>query len=68
MWCSATRWFGHEERIIGWIAAVRNVKVVSQKRHGRPKKTCGVMTERSFEWINVLSGEDAFEEDMFHPR
>ena len=32
-------WFGHEERSTGWIAEVRKLNVVSQKRPGRPRKT-----------------------------
>ena len=33
------RWFGHVERSTGWIAKVRKLNVVAQKRPGRPKKT-----------------------------
>ena len=32
-------WFGHVERSTGWIAKVRKLNVVAQKRPGRPKKT-----------------------------
>ena len=33
------RWFGHVERSTGWIAKVRKLNVIAQKRPGRPKKT-----------------------------
>ena len=36
---SRMRWFGHKERSTGWIAEVRKLKVVAQKRPGRPRKT-----------------------------
>ena len=36
---SRMRWFGHVERNTGWIAKVRKLNVVTQKRPGRPKKT-----------------------------
>ena len=35
---SRMRWFGHVERSTGWIAKVRKLNVVAQKRPGRPKK------------------------------
>ena len=36
---SRLRWFGHKERSEGWINRVRNLKIVSNKGPGRPKKT-----------------------------
>ena len=33
------RWFGHVECSTGWIAKVRKLNVVAQKRPSRPKKT-----------------------------
>ena len=36
---SRMRWFGHVECSTGWIAKVRKLNVVAQKRRGRPKKT-----------------------------
>ena len=36
---SRMRWFGHVECSTGWIAMVRKLSVVAQKRRGRPKKT-----------------------------
>ena len=33
------KWFGHVERSTGWIAKVRKLNVVAQKRPGRQKKT-----------------------------
>ena len=36
---SRMSWFGHVERSTGWIAKVRKLNVVAQKRPGRPKKT-----------------------------
>ena len=36
---SRMRWFGHVEFSTGWIAKVRKLNVVAQKRPCRPKKT-----------------------------
>ena len=36
---SRMRWFGHVERSTGWIAKVRKLNDVAQRRPGRPKKT-----------------------------
>ena len=33
-------WYWHVERSTGWIAEVRKLDVVAQKRPGMPKKTC----------------------------
>ena len=35
---SRMRWFGHVERSTGWIAEVRKLNVVTQKRSGSPRK------------------------------
>ena len=37
---SRMRWFGHVERSKGWISEVRKLKVVAQKKSGRPRKLC----------------------------
>ena len=44
---SRMRWFGHAERSTGWIAEVRKLNVVAQKRSGRPRKS----------WDEVLENE-----------
>ena len=47
---SMMRWFGHVERSTGWIAEVRKLNVVAQKRSGRPRKSWDEvlrMTEKS---------------------
>ena len=36
---SRMRWYGHVERSKGWIAQVRNLNVVAQKRSGKPRKS-----------------------------
>ena len=36
---SRMRWFGHVESSTGWIAKVRKLNVVAQKRSGRPRKS-----------------------------
>ena len=36
---SRMRWFGHVKHSTGWIAEVRKLNVVAQKRSGRPKKS-----------------------------
>ena len=69
---SRMRWFGHVERSTGWIAKVRKLNVVAQKRPGRPRKRgmkCWWTTERSWEWTlliprTILSGEDVSEKDL----
>ena len=35
---SWVRWFGHAEHSTGWIAEVRKLNVIAQKRPGRPRK------------------------------
>ena len=67
---SRMRWFGHVEHSTGWIAEVRNLHVVAQKRSGRPRKSWDEVLENDRKvWIlltlrTVLSGEDAFEKDL----
>ena len=68
---SRMRWFGHVERNTGWIAEVRKLNVVAQKRSGRPRKSWDEVLEndRKKVWILltlkiVLRGEDAYEKDM----
>ena len=36
---SRMRWFGHVDHSTGWIAEVRKMHVVAQKRSGRPRKS-----------------------------
>ena len=36
---SRMRWYGHVERSKGWIAQVRKVSIVAQKRSGKPRKS-----------------------------
>ena len=51
---SRMRWFGHLEQSTGWIAKVRKLNVVVQKRpigQRKPGMKCWWMTERSLEWI-----------------
>ena len=36
---SRKRWFGHVEHSTGWIAEVRKLNVVAQKRSSRPRKS-----------------------------
>ena len=33
------KWFGHVKRSTGWIAEVRKLNVVAQKRSGKPRKS-----------------------------
>ena len=33
------RWFGLEEHSTGWIAEVRKLNMVAQKRSGKPRKS-----------------------------
>ena len=34
------RWYGHVERIKGFISQVRNLNVVAQNRSGKLRKSC----------------------------
>ena len=69
---SRMRWFGHVERSTGWIAEVRKLNVVIQKRSGRPRKSWDEVLKNDRKKLgidsadpqNVLSGEDAFEKDL----
>ena len=69
---SRMRWFGHVERSTGWIAEVRKLNVVAQKRSGRPRKSWDEVLENDRKKLGidsaalrtVLSGEDAFEKDL----
>ena len=36
---SRMRWYGHVERSKGWIAQVRKLNIVAQKRSGKPRKS-----------------------------
>ena len=36
---SRMRWNGHVERSKGWIAQVRKLNIVAQKRSGKPRKS-----------------------------
>ena len=36
---SRMRWYGHVERSQGWIAQVRKLNIVAQKRSGKPRKS-----------------------------
>ena len=44
---SRMRWYGHVERSKGWIAQVRKLNIVAQKRSGKPRKS----------WDEVLSDD-----------
>ena len=46
---SRMRWFGHVERSTGWIAEVRKLNVVAQKRSGRPRKSWDEVLENDKE-------------------
>ena len=69
---SRMRWFGHVEHSTGWIAEVRKLHVVAQKRSGRPRKSWDEVLENDRKKLgmdsadpqNFLSGEDAFEKDL----
>ena len=51
------RWFGHVERSTGWIAKVRKLNVVAQKRPGRLKKTCNEVLVDDRKKLGVDSGD-----------
>ena len=71
---SRMRWFGHVEPSTGWIAEVRKLNVVAQKRSGRSMKSWDEVLENDRKKLGmdsadpqnriVLSGEDAFKKDL----
>ena len=51
------RWFGHVERITGWIAEVRTLNVVAQKRSGRPRKSWDEVLENDRKKLGMDSAD-----------
>ena len=54
---SRMRWFGHVERSTGWIAEVRKLNVVAQKRSGRPRKSWDEVLENDRKKIGMDSAD-----------
>ena len=54
---SRMRWFGHVERSTGWIAEVRKLNVVAQKRSGRPRKSWDVVLENDRKKLGMDSAD-----------
>ena len=54
---SGMRWFGHVERSTGWIAEVRKLNVVAQKRSGRPRKSWDEVLENDRKKLGVDSAD-----------
>ena len=52
---SRMRWFGHVERSTCWIAAVRKLNVVAQKRSGRPRKSWNEVIENDRKKLDMDS-------------
>ena len=67
---SRMRWFGYVEHGTGWIAKVRKLNVVAQKRPGKPKKTLDevlVDDRKKFgtDFADPMNrGEEVLEEDL----
>ena len=61
---SRMRWFGHVERSTGWIAKVRKLNVVAQKRPGRPKKTWDEVLMDDRKKMGMDSAEDVSVKDL----
>ena len=53
---SRIRWFGHVERSTGWIAEVRKLNVIAQKRSGRPKKSWDEVLENDRKKLGTCMG------------
>ena len=51
------RWFGHVERSTGWIAEVRKLNVVAQKRSGRPRKSWDEVLENDRKKLGMDSAD-----------
>ena len=56
---SRMRWFGHVERSTGWIAEVRKLNVVAQKRSGRPRKSWDEVIENDRKKLDMDSAVSA---------
>ena len=54
---SRMRWFGHVERSTGWIAEVRKLNVVAQKRSCRPRKSWDEMLENDRKKLGMDSAD-----------
>ena len=54
---SNPRWFGHVERSTGWIAEVRRLNVVAQKRSGRPRKSWDEVLENDRKKLGMDSAD-----------
>ena len=54
---SRMRWFGHAERSTGWIAEVRKLNVVAQKRSGRPRKSWDEVLENDRNKLGMDSAD-----------
>ena len=54
---SRMRWFGHVERSTGWIAEVRKLNVVEQKRSGRPRKSWDEVLENDRKQLGMDSAD-----------
>ena len=54
---SRMRWFGHVERSAGWIAEVRKLNVVAQKRSGRPRKSWDEVLENDRKKLGMDSAD-----------
>ena len=54
---SRMRWFGHVGRSTGWIAEVRKLNVVAQKRSGRPRKSWDEVLENDRKKLGMDSAD-----------
>ena len=54
---SRMRWFGHVERSTGWIAEVRKLNVVAQKRSSRPRKSWDEVLENDRKKLGMDSAD-----------
>ena len=54
---SRMRWFGHVERSTGWVAEVRKLNVVAQKRSGRPRKSWDEVLENDRKKLGMDSAD-----------
>ena len=54
---SRMRWFGHVERSTGWIAEVRELNVVAQKRSGRPRNSWDEVLENDRKKLGMDSAD-----------
>ena len=61
---SRMRWFGYVERSTGWIAEVRKLNVVAQKRSDRPRKSWDEVLENDRKKLSMESKQISNDQEL----